>query len=209
MTNPFFCNFESPESYRLMDDFIYGRKYGVEKIIDAFVLLKEGKADLTPIFEILNERPSPQDEVRQPVQFTLNGKVFQFIGLIGTDVSLVETDGFRQAAVTSYWQCINEAPKNGTEPAPFNINVVIVLVDSKQPEKPIPTCVRNYPICYEIYPTKIWKKDEIIKNTHFMSIPPDLPAGEYNILLQPIAKDANLQRAMTPIGIVAGSFRIP
>jgi uncharacterized membrane protein len=205
----FFKNYERQHSYKYMQDFIVGRKYGVEKVIDAFVLLKEGKEDLTPLYEILKEAPTLQKQVNQPVQFNLNGQMFQFIGLIGTDLSLVETDGFRQAKIASYWQCINEAPRTGFEPAPFTINIALVIVNSAKPDAPVPTGIRIYPLCYEIYPTTIWKKDEIIKNINYISLPPDLPGGEYNILLQPVAKDSNLQRLMTPIGTVAGSFVIP
>lgn len=205
----FFKNYERQQSYKLINDFITGRKYGVEKVIDAFVLLKEGSGNLKPLYEVLEQFPNPQSQVNQPVQFNLNGQIFQFIGLIGTDLNVIETDGFKQAEVISYWQCINEAPKNGDEPAPFSINIALIIVNAEKKYAPIQNGIRIYPLCYEIYPAKIWKKDEILKNAHYMALPPDLPSGEYNIILQPLAKDGNLQRLMTPIGIVAGSFKIP
>ena len=205
----FFKNYERQKSHKYMNDFIIERRYDVEKVIDAFVLLKKGSGNLKPLYEVLEQFPNPQSQVNQPVQFNLNGQIFQFIKLIGTDLNILETDGFKQAEVISYWQCINEAPKKGDKPAPFSINLALILVNTEKKDVPIKNGIRIYPLCYEIYPAKIWKKDEIIKNSHYISLPLDLPLGEYNIILQPLAKDGNLQKLMTPIGIIAGSFKIP
>ena len=189
--------YETAESYKHMGDFFIGRGYGVEKVIDSFVLFKEGKQDLTPLYEVLDEQPEPENTLTRGIPVRLgNGEPFIFIGLIGTDIELIETDGFDQVEITSYWQCVNPAPRSGGAPAPMEMYVNILLVDDSDKEKPNVAAQRSYPICYEIYPAKLWKKDEFVKAKHYIALPPDITPGKYKVVLQPYPKNPVLQKAL-------------
>ena len=207
-----FTSWQDPKgrSTEYTRDFIIGRRYGVEKVVDAFVLLKEGKEDLTPLYEVLDEQPKPENMIKRGIRVRLgNDEPFIFIGLIGTDLELIETDGFQQVEIASYWQCISQAPSVTGQLAPMTMYVNIVLVDESNKETANVIAQRRYPICYEIYPTNLWKKDEFVKTKHYIALPPDIEPGKYKVVMQPYPKNAKLLGPMEYSPFVGGEIEVP
>jgi hypothetical protein len=72
-------------------------------------------------------------------------------------------------AVTLYWRCI--------EPPETNYSVFVHLLDT---EYQIVAQHDGQPQG-NAYPTSVWDVDEVLADEHPLSLPPDLPAGDYQL----------------------------
>ncbi len=95
---------------------------------------------------------------------------------MGTDNEIIKTDEFEQLQITSYWQC--------DEPGPLTIYLGIELMADRPGRGPLILTRRSYPLCYEIHPTKLWEKNELVKSKHYIALPPRIEPGKYKIRFQ-------------------------
>ena len=197
-----FQQLQANKNTRIMQEIFLDpeRKYGVEKVIDGFVLLKEGEEDLSPLFEVLDNPPEepPKTVLRKPFQVPWKKDTPPLeLALMGTDNEIIKTDEFEQLQITSYWQC--------DEPGPLTIYLGIELMADRPGRGPLILTRRSYPLCYEIHPTKLWEKNELVKSKHYIALPPRIEPGKYKIRFQVQIKE--MGAAFPPFD--AGEFTIP
>ena len=128
----------------------------------------EIKADLQPLpplphAQLVGATP-PKRAPDQPTDFTFGDK----IRLLGFD----QTEQDDGATVTLYWQATGQ-------PIDKNYTSYVHLVDSQGQGR---AQSGDHQPGGVYYPTELWKPDETLRDAHTLTIPRDLPAGQYRLI---------------------------
>ncbi|HAJ56849.1 MAG TPA: hypothetical protein DCL35_03655 [Candidatus Omnitrophica bacterium] len=153
-----FGSFYQPEGYKNIQELLARGKWGVVDARDSTVLFVLGVSDKYGLYRILQEEPEPQHKMNVPVD--------DDVAFLGFDIEGANRHFFH---ITFYWESLRATQKD--------IHIFIHFTDENG--KIRHEVVR--PVCYGIYPTNAWVPGERIREDAYLTIPPGLPPGRYNI----------------------------
>jgi hypothetical protein len=116
----------------------------------------------TPSFSVSN--PTIYRQVNKPLGKKLN--------LVGYDLNKTEPKSKNKFSIKYYWQIVNNTSKN------YIVHLDIVDQNGNVILEDVHAPVYNY------YPTSRWIKDTIFAESYNMILPPDVPAGTYQLILK-------------------------
>lgn len=192
--------FRKPDSDLNMRRFLEGNNWQVIDFIDSIALFKKNHPGNKKLYEIIPAKIRGFDKTPSAA---LAGK----ISLQDYNYSPVKAGGTTAIKFSFTWRCLN--PNDNT------LGMLIRLVD--QNGKTRYETIRQ--LCYGIYPTQRWQKDETINDYYIMTIPGYLPKGKYALLLTLASMDRGTfftfdqkisQKSINPDGSVAiGEIVLP
>jgi len=158
-----FVGFYKPANYRNLEEFLQRGPWGSMDVQDSMVLFKKGVKNKYPLFNFIDNRiVAPH-----PVHLTVDDR----IELYGYDAK-VQSDRIH---LIFYWKLLALEAKD--------VNIAIDFID--QNGKIIERQYR--PLCYRIWPTQAWRKNQSIEEHQYFSVSPvikgrlkDLKIGFYD-----------------------------
>ncbi len=154
-----FYVFYNPAYYRNIYNFLKQGLWGSVEVHDKIVLFKKGVKDKYPLFNIIDTKlvpPHPVDEI-----------INNHINLYGYDARMQED----YLHLVLYFKLLQHEDKD--------INLYIDFIDKKGFR-----IVRQYlPLCYRIWPTEAWQKNQLIEAHQYISISPKMKAHLKNLMI--------------------------
>jgi hypothetical protein len=115
--------------------------------------------------------PVDLSPVPTPAQVVSEGNLGGLVRLVGFDLPEVEVAAGTTLPLTLTWECM------GTFEADYTVFVHLVGADGR------PLAQIDGPPLGGIYPTSFWDSGERLTDPYLLYIPPDLPPGEYELLV--------------------------
>jgi hypothetical protein len=143
-----FVGFYNPGNYRNIDDFLKEGAWGTADVLDGIVLFKKGVKDKYPLFNFINGRKP----VAHPVDLTIDNRM----ELYGYDANVRSG----RIHLIFYWKLLRLEQKD------VNIFIDFIGQNGKIMDR------QFQPLCYRIWPTQAWQKNQSIEEHHYISILP-------------------------------------
>jgi uncharacterized membrane protein len=143
-----FVGFYNPDNYRNIDDFLKQGPWGTVDVLNGIVLFKKGVKDKYPLFNFISGR----GPVPHPLDLTIDKR----IELYGYDA------GVRSGRIhlIFYWKLLRIEQKD--------VNIFIDFIDQNGN-----VMDRQFqPLCYRIWPTQAWQKNQSIEEHQYISFFP-------------------------------------
>lgn len=157
-----FAGFYSPEQYNRLQEFFASDNLNLIDIADSIALFKrEGEGDLK-LYQILGEATG-LDFDKFLILIEDNAIALGY----NIENRIVEAGGV--VPLSFFWQCRQETEKD------FGLAFALIDKEGKLIRQ------YNHPVCYNIYPTFAWQKDELIKENVWLFVPRELKSSEIKI----------------------------
>ena len=143
-------SFYKIDNYRHIVDFLKQGSWGALDVQDSIVLFKKGVKDKYPLFTLIDDRVLPPHAADLTVD-----KSFK---LYGYDISYLSD----RIHLTLYWKVLRPEKKD--------VSIFIDFIGTNG--KLIYRQIR--PICFRIWPTQAWEKNQMIEEHQYIPISPEL-----------------------------------
>jgi len=145
-----FVGFYKSSNYHNIDDFLQRGAWGTMDVQDSMVLFKKGIRNKYPLFNFIDDRMA----VAHPVAWIVDHR----IELYGYGLNVLSD----RMDLVFYWKLLSSEPKD--------VNIFIDFIDQNGG-----LIGRQYrPLCYRIWPTQAWQKNQAIEEHQYISVLPGL-----------------------------------
>jgi hypothetical protein len=143
--------------------------YALDLYMDGLQVLSLGELNVRPLSRtfVVPAMPHPIDV---PAAARFEGEQGDLIRLLGYDLTPLEAG--EPLSVTLYWQSLQETS--------VDYRVFLHLRDAEGGG--LVAQADQMPRTGD-YPTSLWVADEVVTDTHALNVPPDLPAGNYHLVV--------------------------
>jgi len=142
-----------PNSYKNIQKFLSRSNWQVEAFLETIVLFKKNGAPGISLAQIMHNA----NQIKE-IENNTSINIEDDIELIGYNIKHPLKEGFLD--ITLYWKCLRHTSKD--------INIFLDITSQNDTF----LMRKVLPICYRIFPTNSWKKDEIFEDRFRIAIPP-------------------------------------
>jgi hypothetical protein len=146
----FFGGFYTSSNYRNIDDFLRRGSWGTMDVQDSMVLFRRNTKNKYQLFNFINDHVAPP----HPLHCIVDDR----IELYGYDINVLPD----RIDLVFYWKLLRDEQKD--------VNISIEFIG---PHGSI-LGMQYRPLCYGIWPTQAWQKNQAIEEHQYISISPGL-----------------------------------